>query len=67
MSVEALSRSTWTYVSQDGEICPVVTWYDVDGDETDDPDTAVVVVAQGARVWYSITLGAVSEPVGALH
>jgi hypothetical protein len=34
------------YVSPDGAVCTVEMMFDLDGDETDDPDLAVAIVAR---------------------
>jgi hypothetical protein len=55
-AAEAINLSQRLFVASDGYTFPIVTLFDADGDETDDPCEAVACVAGVEGRWHAINL-----------
>lgn len=53
--IDAINIGRGQYLADDGEIYPIVSWFDVDGDDCD-PADAVAAVAGTEGRWWAVDL-----------
>lgn len=58
-----------TVTTENGQVIPITYMLDADGEDTDDPMEATVIVCGPDRngYWLTITLGAWNAPTGYVH
>jgi len=57
--ITAVNRTDRLALTDGGEVCPIVTFLDEDGDEVDNPELAVVAIGQlPDKRWFSVDMRA---------
>ncbi len=60
MDIVAVNRAKAHVLTDDGDIWPITTWLDGDGDPCDEED-AFLAIVKGPNVWVVVNLDAFEE------